>query len=224
MRTATLIAIASLLLPGCARELTAKADFPPRTTLSLEGQARCQNSGCRCRPLSDKDQAEQGIPAGKRRLELRLLPSFSNVWVSVAGLGVFYKSHEQQDETCFYVDLPAGDHALVLQADRRKVNDGLAAGLTIFEHGPPDRWYRTFGFACGLKTSECSREELQLWLDAERDAPRGDPCGTVRVHGVRAAGSLVSKVAQAYQDLTLRFRLRVSARLPRYPPGSPECR
>jgi hypothetical protein len=100
----------------------------------------------------------------------------------------------------------------------------MVAGLTVVEYGPPDRWYRSFSFSCGEKSSECSRAELDRWLDSQRTGPRGDPCATVRPRGIKAAGSLADKVAQHYQDLTLRFSLRVSRRLPEHPPGDEACK
>ena len=229
MRTITpSIIILFVLTTGCAKDMAARAEYPPRTTLPAVTSPRCPGGACTCRPLdSDDGQGEKGIPAGFKRFEFRLPRSVSSIWVEIEGKGVYYKGLETVLPSCFYVDLKPGLHFLTVQSSNAKTNTYLQTGLTIWEYGPKERdnWYRTFHFVCGTGASACTREEMAIWSRFQAKLPRGvlDPCGSVMARGVRYSGRREHKQAQEYLDLTVRFRLKVYDFEPYRMPMSRDC-
>lgn len=219
----------TLLLTACPAPQTLPApDYPTKSTISLANSPRCSGGRCTCRGVTD--EAEQGIPAGRKRFELRLPRSTSQIWVEVAGQGVYYKEAEKVDPHCVYVDLAPGQHQITIHAVGGDPEVGLQSGLTVHEYAKPEglgpHWYRSFHFACGHAASPCTDEELQSWVRTQRQLPRGvlDPCGSVRALGARTGGSRTRKNDAVYRDLTLAFTLKVYRFAPYRRPGSPKCK
>ena len=222
-----IIALLALTSGGCAKTMAARAEYPPRTTLTVSS-TRCQGGVCTCRPLdSDDGQQEKGIPAGHKRFEFRLPRTVSSIWVEIEGKGVYHKGGETVLPSCFYVDLKPGLHYLTVHSSNAKTRTYLQSGLTIWEYGPKERdnWYRSFHFVCGSGASACTREEMAIWSRFQAKLPRGvlDPCGSVMVRGVRYSGRREHKTTQEYLDLTVRFRLKVYDFQPYRMPMSRDC-
>ncbi len=218
----------ALAAGGCAKTMAARAEYPPKTTLSLAPSTRCQSGACACRPLdSDDGQGEKAVPKGHKRFEFRLPRSVSSIWVEVEGRGVYYKGPDTVLPSCFYVDLKPGLHYLTVHSSNAETGKYLQTGLTIWEYGPKVRnyWYRSFHFVCGSGASACTREEMEIWSRFQGKLPRGvlDPCGSVMVRGVRYSGRREHKTALEYLDLTVRFRLKVYDFEPYRMPLSKDC-
>lgn len=218
-----------LLASGCPSPDTLPTpNYAPKSTIAFAASARCSGKTCRCRPLTP--ELEKGIPAGKKRFELRLPRSTSEIWVEVAGHGVYYKAAEKVDPQCVYLDLPPGQHRITVHAQGGDPEVGLQSGLTIHEYAKPEglgpSWYRSFHFACGKDASPCTDLELQSWARFRRKLPRGvlDPCGSVRALGARSAGRRTRKNDEVYRDLTLAFTLKVYRFKPYRRSGSPKCK
>jgi hypothetical protein len=171
----------AVALAACSGGRTQISIGPPpaRTTRAALAGALCHGDSCTCRELTAVDDGGVGVPDGAlKRFEVRL-QSAQELWASLRG-EVLYKNPEKV-ETCFYVDLPAGETPLELRASNK---DGVSAQWTIRELGTKTKsWYDTFTFECG-NPGVCSFEEL----DAARDRmnalkKRGvhDPCGSTRI-------------------------------------------
>jgi hypothetical protein len=219
-----------VLLPFAAcppKNIPAAVSYAPKTTLTSTS-ARCSAGSCSCRSLeSGEGQTEEQIPAGHKRFELRLPRTTSAIWVEVEGKGVYYKPPEQVLPSCFYVDLPSGEHRLTLHAEKRDPEVGLQTALAIFEHGAKDgpHWYRSLDFLCG-GTNTCTKSGMESYLSFQRGLPRGvlDPCGSVMIRGVTITGSRADKQDPEYLDLTLRLRMKIYGFETYRAPNSPECR
>ena len=112
---------------------------------------------------------------------------------------------------------------------KRDPEIGLQTGLVINEHATLQRqtsWYRSFRFACGAGASRCTRAEIANWRQGHSALPRGvlDPCGSVMIRQVSFGGGRARRDDREYQDLTLRFTMKVYGFAPHRLPGSPECR
>lgn len=176
-------------------------------------------------PAAPAKATEPKAEASVRRLELRLRSSHE-LWLRV-GPWTFLKDRERA-EACFYIDVPVpsgGGDAYPVEL-RASNPDGISAGLSISELGEAaDTWYRTLAWSCGAPGA-CSFDEL----DAQRaESARAaaehrlyDPCGSLQVLGL----SWDSRVAPDHQhpgDLTLRFSLQPTARVPDKVAGDPTC-
>lgn len=219
-----------LVTASCAGKTPmAAVSFAPKTTLTSPA-GRCPGGKCACRPLEAGFNKEKGIPAGHKRFEFRLPRSTAALWVAVDDRGVYYKPPTQVRPECFYVDLVAGKHQIVVHGEKGHDQVPLQSGLTIYEYGEPQEggpsWYRSFHFTCGLGASPCTKDEIEIWRTFQRKLPRGvlDPCGSVRVKAGRFAGTRDQKGDEVYRDMTLRFTLNVYKFKPHRPPGSPKCK
>jgi hypothetical protein len=226
--TITRCLLVGVLLAGCPPPPKAGPRFPPETTLRASG-ARCgAGKACSCRSLAGGEgQAEEGIAAGHKRFEFRLPRTPSALWVAVEGKGVFYKPPEVLAPTCFYVDLPPGQHRVNLRGEKRDPEVGLQAALELYEHGPKGPfWYRVFDFVCGGNANRCTRAAAQGWIDFQRKLPRGvlDPCSSTMVRGVSVDGVREERLLTDFLDLDLAFTLKLYAFEPYRSPGSPECK
>jgi len=219
----------SLLAPGCTHNTPApSASFPPATTLKLTTPRCADGKACACRdPDADSGQSEESIPAGRKRFEVRLPQTPTALWVSVEGQGVFYKPADRIAPVCFYLDLAPGEHPVTLHAEKRDPEVGLQAGLSINEYGPKEgpHWYRSLDFVCG-GTDKCTKGLMEAWTAAQRRLPRGvlDPCGSTMIRSVTVSGTREEHLNMEYQDLTLRFSLKVYGFETHRSPGSPDCR
>src|SRR4051812_13586591 len=145
---------ALFLLAACGgggHQITIGPPPAPRTTGTLAGPL-CEYDHCTCADA----QHDPGVPDGNRkRFEIRLA-SAQQLWVTLPGDTVLYKTVERP-EVCFYVDLPPGQHPLRLRASNK---DGVSAQLDVHEIGTKTKSvYDTFSFECG-HPGVCSFEEL----------------------------------------------------------------
>lgn len=192
-------------------------DPPPRTEAVLVGPL-CEGSACRCRE-GDDDAGQP--PAGHKRFEVRLGVADDPMWVVVDGM-ILYKSRDRP-ESCFYVDLVPGKHAIGLRA----VGDaeGMSAALAVGEQGGAEDatwWYRTFDFQCGTP-EPCDVGTLEAWKrEAAVMEGKHDPCGSTKVEQIRWETSR-SPDRDRPDELILRFTLDVYKFTPANPPGSEEC-
>jgi hypothetical protein len=173
---------AVLACSGSTRQQIAIGPPPPRDTHAVLAGGLCQDNRCSCRS-EDGGDGGVGVPDTRdhKRFELRLL-SANELWVTINGTTVLYKSPERAD-ACFYVDLPLGAQQVELRASNP---DGVSAGLQIHELGTRTRsWYDTFAFSCGVP-GVCSYEDLEASKAQLGGGKRGvfDPCGTVKVKGI----------------------------------------
>jgi len=230
MRVHRLLLIVILGAAGCPSSTTSSeapaVRFPPQTTMASVS-ARCRGGACECRPLEGGEgQAEESIPAGHKRFELRLPKTTSALWVSVPGKGVFYKPPELVQPACFYLDLPPGEHTLTLHGERKDVEVGLQTGLKIYEHGPKGPyWYRSLDFVCGA-LDKCTKPAMESWVSAQKQLPRGvlDACGSTMIRHVTFRGTREEKALPEYTELDVHMLMRVYAFETFRAPGAPDCR
>src|SRR5438874_12511516 len=106
-----LIVFATLVMAcGGGRTQIAIGDPPARMTRGAIAVPLCDNGGCKCRT----PKTDAGVPEDKRkRFEVKLLSPYE-LWLSMPGGTVLYKSLERAD-ACFYVDLAAGEQPLELR-------------------------------------------------------------------------------------------------------------
>ncbi len=190
---------------------------PPARTEAVLAGPLCQGDACRCRE-SDDDAGSP--PGGFKRFEVRLGPSDDPLWATVDGM-VLFKS-DQRPESCFYVDLKTGKHAVAL---RGRGKQGLSAAIAIAEQGGAEDatwWYRTFDFQCGTP-GQCDLETIENWKrEVAKLAGKHDPCGSTKVQGMRwETGRMPDR--NHPDDLALHLTLSVYEFTPTNPPGSDEC-
>lgn len=218
--------IGLVALGGCPAKSVPVASFPPQTTMKYAASPRCANGRCSCRAL-DAGEAEDGIPAGHKRFELRLPQSHSAIWVEIEGHGVHYKAPAEFKASCFYVDLKPGEHRITVHAAHPHAELGLQAGLTIFEYGSKagPGWYRSLHFVCG-GLNKCTPSDLETWAGFQRRQYRGvlDPCGSVMIRGLTFGGGRETTKSDEYLDVTVRFAMKVYEFEPYNPPKSPGCK
>ncbi|MBL9015199.1 MAG: hypothetical protein JNL83_13535 [Myxococcales bacterium] len=188
---------------------------PPRTTGTLAGPL-CEYDHCTCADA----QHDPGTPdGGRKRFEIKLSSS-QQLWASLPGDTVLYKTPEKA-EVCFYVDLPPGQHPIRLRASAK---DGVSAQLDVREIGTATKSaYSTFTFECG-HPGVCSFDELDALKAKYAQVARGlhDPCGSTRVkgigwdHGKAPDGSHPS-------ELVVEATLDVYKFAPHKPHGDPTC-
>lgn len=193
---------------------------PARATHALLSGPLCVSAECKCRDLGAAGDGGAGLPDGAtKRFEIRL-QSAQELWASLRG-DTLYKSPEKA-ETCFYVDLPAGDTPIELRASNK---DGVSAQWTIRELGTKTKsWYDTFTFECG-NPGVCSFEEL----DAAREKYYAlkkhgvhDPCGSTRIKNL-TWDTGKSPDMQHPSELVVRLSLDVRKFQPWKPHGDETC-
>jgi hypothetical protein len=171
-------------------------------------------------------QSEENIPAGQKRFEFRLPKTTSKIWVSIEGKGQFYKPPEQQLETCFYIDLPQGEHRVTVHGEIGKAEIGLQTGLKIFEYGQKTElhWYRSLDYVCG-GLGQCTKEVIESWIDFQRKLPRGvlDPCGSTMIRGVSYQGERKERQLPEFESLTMNLTLKIYSFETYKSPGSKDC-
>jgi hypothetical protein len=204
------------------------AAYAPKTTLALM-TPRCTSPGvCACREPEGEGQREEKITPGQKRFEFRLPQTTSAIWVEIEGQGVYYKPSEKVLPSCFYLDLPAGEHRVTLHGERRDRDIGLQTALAINEYGPKDgpHWYHALDFVCGSQTTRCTKDGMEAWIAWQRKQPRGvlDPCGSTMLRGVTSSGTREERLSSEYVEFTLRFVLKVYAFETYQAPRSPECK
>lgn len=174
MRLALVIALAGC---GSSGHQIAIGAPPGKVTEAVLAGPLCSGDHCKCRTGAE----DAGVPTDdKKRFEIRL-KSAQPLWAEVRG-NKLYKNAEQP-ETCFYVDLPAGDSPVELRASDP---NGVSAEWTISELGTQTKsWYDTFRFECG-NPGVCSFEEIDAKKAEFAGYKRGlrDACGSTRIKGV----------------------------------------
>jgi hypothetical protein len=216
MRTQALIVV--LVLAGCAasaKETREFSELPPRTTSATLAGPLCEGQMCRCR----EPGREPGVAQrpGTKRYELRLGPVENELWVTVNSM-VLYKSRERATE-CFYIDLPAGKHPVILRA---RGEYGFAARLSISEIGAKGG-YDTFEFGCG-GPGMCELDQLKEWETSLSRYQRGahDPCGSTKIRDIDwQSGKTPDKIHP--NELELALVLHVYEFTPERPSGDPAC-
>ena len=220
MRYHLLVVLVSLVW-GCGTSSPPGPSYPARSTIELARTAACEGGRCSC------SRGEQEPPEpGNKRFEFRLPRSTSAIWVEVQGKGVYYKAPEQLGPSCFYVDLPPGQHRLAIHAKGGDPEVGLQAGLTVHEYGAKaGYWYRVLHFVCG-GLNRCTSDDLRTWAGFQRGLPRGvlDPCGSTMVRGVSFGGTKPERKRSEYEDVTVRAVLKAYQFEPEHPPRSPTCK
>jgi hypothetical protein len=196
------------------------------TNVPLAG-ARCKGrKSCACRAAADEAESEPPA-AGMKRLEIRLAADGGAAAVE-GGLGHFEAVGPQ--DSCFYVDVPAGrtaDVAFKAQADRPTA--GVAPRFQLFEYGPKGPyWYAIIDVECKGPQGRCDRQGAEDWAARNlKDRKRGrlDPCGSTVVTKLAwdATGGEPDREGGLYKDLTVRFALEVKKFATQFAPGSTEC-
>jgi hypothetical protein len=186
----------------------------PKTVGALAGPL-CQGDQCKCREGAEDGGA--GLPEGaSKRFEVKLGPTPHDLWLSMPGGTVLYKSKERP-EACFYIDLAPGEHTAELRASQP---EGVSVALAVRELGTQTKsWYDTFTFNCG-SPGVCSFDELESNKAAHESVRRGlhDPCGSVKVKGVIwDHGKAPDQMHPS--ELVVRFTLDVYKFAPKQPHG-----
>ncbi len=202
---------------GGSQTQPAMPEAPAATTRATLAGPLCQPSECQC---SD-DPAKIGVAeAGFKRFRIELGPSQSELWLSVNN-DILYKSVERA-RACFYLDLPAGEHAIALRA---KGEAGFGAGMKINEvGGEKGPWlYDSFSFNCGAP-GFCDMQSLRDWKASLRNVSAGKhaPCGSVRILGIDwITGRMPDNLHP--EDFKLDATMKVYKFLPHEPPGTASC-
>lgn len=162
---------------GSAKQIEIGPVPSPQTTGTLSGPL-CRDQRCTCADT----EAAAGVPDGARkRFEVRL-KSAQALWLSMPGDTQLYKDGETA-ESCFYVDLAPGEHAIQLRASNK---DGVSAEVIVRELGATTQsFYDTFRFECG-NPGACSFAELEALKGHYAQFKRNlhDPCGSTKIKGV----------------------------------------
>jgi hypothetical protein len=197
------------------------------TSVALAG-ARCQgrHGSCSCRQPGD--DAETTPPAaGMKRLELRMAADGGSA-VLDGGLGHFEASGPQ--ESCFYLDVPAGQtHEVAFAARADRVQTGVAPVLKLAEYGPKGPfWYAIIDVECKGQQGRCDRQGAEAWAARnleKRKRGRLDPCGSTVVSklGWNSSGSEAERDGGLFSELTVKFALEVKKFATQFAPGSTEC-
>jgi hypothetical protein len=194
-------------------------------TTPLAG-ARCKGRHtCVCRL---GHEAETDPPAeGMKRLEIRLAADGGAAALE-GGLGRFESVGPQ--ESCFYVDVPAGHTAdLAFSAHADKPSAGVAPRFRMAEYGPKGPyWYEIIDVECKGQQGRCDRQGADAWAARnlkERKRGRLDPCGSTVVTKLawNTSGGEADRDSGFFRDLTVRFALEVKKFATQFAPGSTEC-
>jgi hypothetical protein len=183
-------------------------------------------STCKCR--TPNDPAEDPPPAeGSKRLEIRMSVHGGEGVLQAPTVGRFTATGA--DDTCFYVDVPAGSKAAWTFVARASNPDaGLAPRLTIFEYGPKGPfWYEIFAFDCVGVAGKCDGAGVAAWTGRLKQRQRGrmDPCGSLVVTGLdwETSGGLAHRDTGLYRDFSVRFDAEVKKFATQFPPHATEC-
>jgi hypothetical protein len=182
MRTGILLVLWIAACSGTGHQIEVGPP-PPKSTVGVLAGPLCEaGTQCKCRELNAAGDGGAGVPtdAAHKRFEIRMT-SPQELWATV-GSTRLYKNAERA-ETCFYVDLPAGETPVEL---RMSDKDGAAGSWAIRELGTKTKsYYDTFLFNCGVP-GVCSFEQLD---DIKKDYAsmkknNHDLCGSTKIKGV----------------------------------------
>jgi len=223
-RALVLAVTAAATAAGCSspdrQQITIAPPPAPYTRAVLVGPLCGDNGTCKCRDTDKPGDGGAGAPeGGRKRFELRLGPTDNELWATVDDQ-VLYKSKERPTD-CFYIDLPSGNHKVVLRASRP---GGAQAAMTISELGvAAGSWYQTFRFSCGVPGT-CSHEELDEEKVRYRAIKGGlhDACGSVKIKGVTWDTGVAPDQVHP-EDVAVALTLDIYKFLPGKPSGDPSC-
>jgi hypothetical protein len=231
-----------LLATGCAAPASRPAERGPVETIrhvdhavggtasvALAGSRCAGRAGtCRCRNVASGDDAEGEAPAaGSKRLEIRMAADGGNA-VLDTGFGRFEAAGPQ--ETCFYVDVPAGSQGdVTFTAHAARSDEGVSPRLQLAEYGPKGPWwYDIVAVECGGVQGRCNRQGVDAWAARtanQRQRGRLEPCGSAVVTQLKwdTTGGVADRDGGYYRDLTVRFSMEVKRFATQFAPGSTEC-
>lgn len=227
--TGTRFVSIALLVTGCAASSSGIKPIADKQPIRTAG-ARCTGGTCVCRPVDNFGQStevgfDEGAPsAGTKRFEIRTGRGLDPATVTVEGLGAFEKSTTSPEPSCAYADLPPGKHRVTIHARAGNSELGQEPAIFIREYSADKHsWYDTFQFRCG-GNDVCSLGHMEQFLDEAQKKPRGiwDPCGSVRVEGVKWDGG--RGPGAKLSELTVELILEVYKFPPRFPHGAPTCK
>lgn len=229
--TRTRLTSIALLLGACSTNSTAikPSSTWDKTPIRTAG-ARCSGGACTCRPVDNYGNSkevnfDEGAPAaGLKRFELRTGRGYDAATIAVEGMGVFEKSTTSPEPSCAYLDLLPGKHRVTIHARAANAEAGQEPALFVREYSPERKsWYDTFQFRCG-GDDVCSLGHMEQFLEEAQKKPRGiwDPCGSVRVEGVKWDGGRGPGAKLA--ELTVELTLEVYKFEPRFPHGAHSCK
>jgi hypothetical protein len=232
--TVKLLAWLVAFLPACASapattgrgDMHLNAKLDENAPLAVHG-ARCTNGVCACRDVDDWGRGvrepERDIAEGTKRFELRTGRTQDPLVIAIEGQGALKKPTDTVQAACGYVDLAPGKYRVRLRASANSPEAGMVPSLFIREYGARTQdWYDTFEFRCGGGDA-CSIGHMEEWLgNTQRDA-RGlhDPCGSVRVGGLR--WNAERTVGVKLSELVVELTLDVYKFPPRFPHGAKKC-
>jgi len=211
-------AILLWMISSCATNSNGVRATSAESAITVAG-ARCEGGACTCRGSEGAGDSEGTIAAGQKRFELRTGYGVDPLRVTVEGRGTLVKSVDAGRAQCAYIDLPPGRHKVHLHAQAKNPDAGMAPSLSISEYGERTHsWYDTFRFDCG-QNEPCTKDDLNDFIAALAKDSRGihDPCGSVRVEGVR--WSAERSPGTRLEDLDLDLVLDVYPFAPRFPHG-----
>jgi hypothetical protein len=220
----------ALLLGSCASSSSSGIKpLDDKTPMRTAG-ARCPGGVCACRPVDNygntKDVGfDEGEPApGTKRFEFRTGRGYDQETIALEGAGAFTKTTASPEPSCSYVDLPPGKHRVTIHSVAANAEVGQEPAVFIREYSPELKsWYDTFQFRCG-GGDVCSLGHMEQFLDEAQKHPRGiwDPCGSVRIEGVKWDGG--RGPGAKLSELTVELTLEVYKFPPRFPHGAPTCK
>jgi len=211
---------------GTAQVSVAAHDGP----MSLAGP-RCQGGACTCRRVDDQgrsmeaaDTEEGPIAPGQKRFEIRTGRGLNPLEITIAGRGTLRKGTDSPAPACAYIDLPPGRHTLRIHATASNPDAGQEPSLFVSEYSATLKsWYDTFRFRCG-GDGVCSHGHMLQWMEQVKAQPRGlfDPCGSVRIEGVKWDGQ--RSVGTTLGEVDVELALVVYKFPPRFPHGNKTCK
>ena len=229
MRAALALLVLAATTAGCAahgaasaKPAGARAALVDDRPLIVVGP-RCSGAACTCREVDAVGRtlgstAEGDVPDGIKRFELRTARGPDDVQITVEGRGTLHKDASTIESTCGYVDLPPGEHRVRLRVKAGAGEGGTSPRILVYEHGEKTQsWYGSFGLSCG-DASPCTHGELEDRVAALAKA-HGlfDPCGSVKVTGVKWDAEKAADERVTSVDLEL--TLHVYRFTPRFPRG-----
>lgn len=185
---------------------------------------RCSGGSCTCRQVDDQGNSLAGAEAeappaeGMKRFELRTGRGPDDVQITLEGRGTLHKAHEPLEAACGYVDLPPGEHRLRVRVKANPSEGGASPKVLVYEHGErTGSWYGSFGLSCG-ETGPCTHGELEERI-AKLARARGlfDPCGSVKIGGIKWDAEKAAD--ERVTSLDLELVLKVYKFPPRFPRG-----
>jgi hypothetical protein len=228
----TLMALFALLA-GCApsKDAVKPTSTEDQKPIATAG-SRCQGGTCACRRVDDRYQSieapttdEGAVAEGHKRFEVRTGRGLDGLTLTVEGRGTLTKATNTPEPACAYIDLPPGKHRVKVRAVAANAELGQVPSFFISEYSADKQsWYDTFRFRCGGTDSVCEQGHMDEWVQMVRATPRGlfDPCGSVRVEGVKWNAERAVGVKLA--ELEVELMLNVYKFPPRFKHGVASCK